>query len=68
MKMLSIGEQEVITDIGEAGTDYLEWIFKTQETEPEKLPEKTTLQRKVKEHILAGKVIRNVYGRLIGRW
>ena len=65
--IVSFQKRFEITDIGEAGTDYLEWIFKTQETEPEKLPEKTTLQRKVKEHILAGKVIRNVYGRLIGR-
>lgn len=34
--------------------EYLEWVFKTRNCEIKDLPEKTTLQRKLKDHLLKG--------------
>lgn len=53
-----------IFDEGEVGTDFAEWLFHTKSTAYDTFPENTSLQRKVKKHILAGGAIRNAYGRL----
>ena len=60
-------ERFEIYDSGEPGRDFLEWLFQCQdvpETEYRNLSEKTSLQRKVKQHILAGGKIYNACGRL----
>lgn len=53
-----------IFDVGEADTEFIEWLYNTKSTDYSVLPESTTLQRNMKRHILSGGVIRNVYGRL----
>lgn len=60
-------ERFEIYDPGEPGRDFLEWLFQCQdvpETEYRNLSEKTSLQRKVKQHILTGGKIYNACGRL----
>lgn len=43
--------------------DYIEWLFQSQEDTPlDKLPEKTSLQRKVKEYMRSGKFIGAGFG------
>lgn len=54
-----------IFDEGEIGTDHLRWVFHTASTDLTALPENTSLQWKMKEHLLSGGIIRNAYGRLI---
>lgn len=49
---------------GEADTSFVRWLFQTNATNFEALPENTSLQRNVKKHLLAGGVIRTAYGRL----
>ncbi|MBQ9514772.1 MAG: DUF5596 domain-containing protein [Ruminococcus sp.] len=53
-----------IFDEGEVGTDFIEWLYNTKSTDYAVLPENTSLQRKMKEHLLSGGVIRNAYGRI----
>ena len=60
--ILSFQNRFTIFDEGEAGADVLRWLFQTQETCYEALPERTSLQRKVKMHLLSGGVIRNAGG------
>ncbi len=54
-----------ILDEGEMNMECINWIFQCQVTDYEKLPEKTTLQRNVKKHLLGGGVIRSSYGRVL---
>ncbi len=49
---------------GEVGTEFIEWLYNTKSTDYHALPENTSLQRNMKNHILSGGVIRNAYGRL----
>ena len=49
---------------GEPGTEFVEWLYHTKLTDYNILPENTSLQRNVKNHLLAGGVIRESYGRL----
>ena len=49
---------------GEAGTEFLQWLFQTKSTNYNTLPENTSLQINAKKHLLAGGVIRNAYGRI----
>lgn len=53
-----------IFDEGETGTDFIEWLYKTKISDYNTLPENTSLQIKMKQHLLAGGVIRNAYGRI----
>ena len=53
-----------ILDEGEMDIECINWIFQCQITDYEKLPEKTSLQRNVKKHLLEGGVIRNSFGRI----
>lgn len=53
-----------IFDPGEAGNDVLEWVFHTRSAQAHTLPEETSLQRKLKHHLLSGGVIRNAYGKI----
>lgn len=53
-----------IFDRGEEETEFLEWVFNTKSTDYNNLPEKTSLQKKMKKHLLEGGTIRNTYGRL----
>lgn len=53
-----------IYDPGEAEVDFLRWIFCAPGVPYADLPERTSLQRKVKHHLLEGKTIYNSYGKL----
>ena len=53
-----------IFDEGETGTDFIEWLYNTKTSDYNTLPEDTSLQIKMKQHLLAGGVIRNAYGRI----
>ena len=53
-----------IFDEGETGTDFIEWLYNTKTSDYNTLPENTSLQIKMKQHLLAGGVIRNAYGRI----
>lgn len=53
-----------IFDKGEVDTEFIEWLFQTKSTDYNALPENTSLQMKVKKHLLAGGVIRTAYGRM----
>ena len=53
-----------IFDEGEINTEFIEWLYHTKSTDYDTLPENTSLQRKMKKHLLLGGVIRNAYGRL----
>lgn len=53
-----------IFDEGEVGTEFVEWLYNTKSTDYDTLPENTSLQIKMKKHLLAGGVIRNAYGRI----
>ena len=54
-----------ITDPGEISTEVIGWVFQSRETDHRKLPERTTLQRNMKQYLLSGGVIRNAYGQLL---
>lgn len=54
-----------ILDEGETNKESIMWIFQCGFMDYEKLPERTTLQRKVKKHLLDGGVIRTSYGRVV---
>ncbi len=52
---------------GEAGTEFLEWVFHKNDTgdaDYAELPEDTSLQRNMKKHLLSGGVFRSVHGRM----
>ncbi len=53
-----------IFDEGEVDMEFIEWLFHTKAADFKKLPERTSLQRNVKKHLLSGGVIRNSYGKL----
>lgn len=53
-----------IVNEGEVDMEFIEWLFHTKATDLQKLPEKTSLQRNVKKHLLSGGVIRSAYGKL----
>ncbi len=53
-----------IFDEGEANTEFIEWVYNTKSTDYRTLPENTSLQINIKQHLLAGGVIRNAYGRI----
>ncbi len=53
-----------IFDEGEVDMEFIEWLFHTKAADLKKLPERTSLQRNVKKHLLSGGVIRNSYGKL----
>lgn len=53
-----------IVNEGEAGIEFIEWLFHTKSTNYNTLPENTSLQINMKKHLLAGGVIRNAYGRI----
>ena len=50
-----------IFDEGEVDTEFIEWLFNTKSTDYKSFPEKTSLQKKMKKHLLFGGVIRNAY-------
>ena len=62
--ILSFQNRFEIFDVGEIGTDFIEWLYNTKSTDYAALPENTSLQRNMKKHILSGGVVRNAYGRL----
>lgn len=64
--IISFQNQFEIYDKGEVSTEFIQWLFNTKSQDHKSLPENTTLQRKVKEHILNGGVIYNAYGKLRG--
>jgi len=49
---------------GEVSIDFIGWIYYTESSDYLSLPENTSLQKNVKNHILSGGVIRNSYGKL----
>lgn len=51
-----------ITDEGEPGTECIRWVYGTGTNDYASLPERTTLQREMKRHLLAGGVIREAHG------
>ena len=53
-----------ILNKGEIDTEFIEWLFNTKSTDYTILPEKTSLQRNVKKHLLTGGLIRTPYGRI----
>lgn len=63
--ILSFQKRFEIFDEGEADTEFIQWLFRTRTTtDYDTLPENTSLQRNMKQHLLAGGVIRNSYGRI----
>lgn len=62
--IISFQNRFEIFDVGEADTEFIEWLYNTKSTDYSALPESTTLQRNMKRHLLSGGVIRNAYGRL----
>lgn len=62
--IISFQNRFEIFDIGEADTEFIEWLYNTKSTDYSALPESTTLQRNMKRHLLSGGVIRNAYGKL----
>lgn len=63
--ILSFQDCFEIFDEGETSAEVIEWVFHTKSTDYHGLAEKTSLQRKLKKHLLSGGVIRNAYGKLI---
>ncbi len=63
--ILSFQNRFEVFDEGEANGEFIEWLFQKNRTaDYQELPERTSLQRKVKAHLLNGGVIRNTYGRM----
>lgn len=62
--IISFQNRFEIFDKGEIGTDFIEWLYNTESTDYNALPESTSLQRNMKIHLLSGGVIYNAYGRL----
>lgn len=53
-----------ILDAGTASTGFLSWVFKRDAVAYADLPEDTSLQRNMKQHLLAGGVVREAFGRI----
>lgn len=56
-----------IIDSGEIDTEFIQWVFNknfTNSTDYMHLPENTSLQRNIKNHLLFGGVIRTSYGKI----
>jgi len=53
-----------LTDDGEQSWDTLQWLFRTTSRDLTSLSEESSLQRKVKQHLLSGGVMKNYRGRL----
>lgn len=49
---------------GEIDFEFIEWVFNTKSKDFTTLTEKTSLQKKLKQHLLSGGVIRNSHGRM----
>ena len=49
---------------GEIDFEFIEWVFNTKSKDFTTLTEKTSLQKKLKQHLLSGGVIRNSFGRM----
>ena len=49
---------------GEIDFEFIEWVFNTKSKDFTTLAEKTSLQKKLKRHLLLGGVIRNSHGRI----
>ena len=49
---------------GEIDFEFIEWVFNTKSKDFTTLTEKTSLQKKLKQHLLSGGVIRNANGRI----
>lgn len=62
--ILNFQKRFEIFDAGEIDTEFVEWLFNTQTRDYRSLPENTSLQRNVKNHILNHGIIRSAYGRL----
>lgn len=62
--ILSFQERFELLDEGRPGRDYIQWLYMSQTEDLTTLPENTSLQRKVKAHVLSGGVMRNVRGRM----
>lgn len=54
-----------LIDRGEVNTEFIEWLFQTKSQDISTLPERTSLQRNVKRHLLAGGQIYTAFGRWI---
>ena len=63
--ILSFQDRFEIFNEGEISPEVIEWVFQTKSTDYSELAENTSLQRNLKNHLLSGGVIRNVYGKLI---
>lgn len=49
---------------GEIDFEFIEWVFNTKSKDFSTLPEKTSLQKNLKQHLLSDGVIRNSHGRI----
>lgn len=67
-RILSFLRRFEIREVDEENGDYISWLFQSLPGTPvENLPERTSLQRKAKQHLMQGGKIGNAYGVLIGR-
>lgn len=64
-RILRFQEMFRIEHIYQEETAYKEWVFKRRDISPEEMPEDTSLQRKMKEHLLNGGWIGEAEGVLI---
>lgn len=62
--ILHFQKRFTLFDPGEAGSEYIQWVFKTDATDTALWPEDTSLQKGIKQHIEKGGVIREAYGEL----
>jgi len=62
--ILSFQKRFEIFNKGNFNTEFIEWVFNTNTTDYSTLPEKTSLQKNIKNHILTGGKIYNSFGRL----
>lgn len=57
-------ERFEIVRTDEASTDYAEWVFQTESSNIADYPERTSLQKTMKQHLLRGGKISSGYGLL----
>ncbi|MGN1203043.1 MAG: acyltransferase domain-containing protein [Eubacterium sp.] len=62
--IISFQNRFEIFDVGEADTEFIEWLYNSKPTDYSALAENTSLQKNMKRHLISGGVIRNAYGRL----
>lgn len=55
-----------ILEQGDGDNEFMQWLFHREQCAYDALPEDTSLQRKVKAHLLAGGVMRSAMGRMTG--